>query len=207
MKIQESMENYLETIYILNQRTGFVRSVDIATELGFSKPSISNAMKKLKTEGYVQIEEKGRIVLTDKGCEIAERTYERHCIISQMLIDIGVIHNQNLLFSAHFSAFFQNSSSVVFCRSQALQPPRPLQTSRVPVIMLTAKGETFDKVLGLELGADDYIVKPFDPKELVARVKAVLRRYEPQQEEGDILRFPNLVLTCTSTVRVSPTYS
>jgi len=90
MKIQESMENYLETIYILNQRTGFVRSVDIATELGFSKPSISNAMKKLKTEGYVQIEEKGRIVLTDKGCEIAERTYERHCIISQMLIDIGV---------------------------------------------------------------------------------------------------------------------
>ena len=90
MKIQESMENYLETIYILNQRTGFVRSVDIATELGFSKPSISNDMKKLKTEGYVQIEEKGRIVLTDKGCEIAERTYERHCIISQMLIDIGV---------------------------------------------------------------------------------------------------------------------
>ncbi len=77
MKIQESMENYLETIYILNQRTGFVRSVDIATELGFSKPSISNAMKKLKTEGYVQIEEKGRIVLTDKGCEIAERTFHK----------------------------------------------------------------------------------------------------------------------------------
>lgn len=90
MKIQESMENYLETIYILNQRTGFVRSVDIATELGFSKPSISNAMKKLRTEGYVQIEEKGRIVLTDKGKEIAERTYERHCVISQMLIGIGV---------------------------------------------------------------------------------------------------------------------
>ena len=59
------------------------------------------------------------------------------------------------------------------------------KTSRVPIIMLTAKGETFDKVLGLELGADDYIVKPFDPKELVARVKAVLRRYEPKQEEVD----------------------
>ncbi len=57
------------------------------------------------------------------------------------------------------------------------------KTSRVPIIMLTAKGETFDKVLGLELGADDYIVKPFEPKELVARVKAVLRRYEPKQEE------------------------
>ncbi len=56
--------------------------------------------------------------------------------------------------------------------------------SQVPVIMLTAKGETFDKVLGLELGADDYIVKPFDPKELVARVKAVLRRYTKKDEDG-----------------------
>lgn len=72
------------------------------------------------------------------------------------------------------------------------------KTSRVPVIMLTAKGETFDKVLGLELGADDYIVKPFDPKELVARVKAVLRRYEPKQEEGDILRFPNLEINISN---------
>lgn len=72
------------------------------------------------------------------------------------------------------------------------------KTSRVPVIMLTAKGETFDKVLGLELGADDYIVKPFDPKELVARVKAVLRRHEPQQEEGDILRFPNLEINISN---------
>lgn len=53
--------------------------------------------------------------------------------------------------------------------------------SKVPIIMLTAKGETFDKVLGLELGADDYIVKPFEPKELIARVKAVLRRYEPKE--------------------------
>lgn len=66
--------------------------------------------------------------------------------------------------------------------------------SKVPVIMLTAKGETFDKVLGLELGADDYIVKPFDPKELIARVKAVLRRYETGsgQEDENILRFPDL---------------
>ncbi len=54
--------------------------------------------------------------------------------------------------------------------------------SAVPIIMLTAKGETFDKVLGLELGADDYIVKPFEPKELVARVKAVLRRYDSKNE-------------------------
>lgn len=63
--------------------------------------------------------------------------------------------------------------------------------SNVPVIMLTAKGETFDKVLALELGADDYIVKPFDPKELVARVKAVIRR-STQDEKTDILEYPNL---------------
>lgn len=72
------------------------------------------------------------------------------------------------------------------------------KTSLVPIIMLTAKGETFDKVLGLELGADDYIVKPFDPKELVARVKAVLRRYEPQQEVQDVLRFPNLEINLSN---------
>ncbi len=67
--------------------------------------------------------------------------------------------------------------------------------SSVPVIMLTAKGETFDKVLGLELGADDYMVKPFEPKELLARVKAVLRRYE--KKDGDVavqIVFPNLTI-------------
>ena len=90
MKIRESMENYLETIYILEKRTGYVRSVDVATELGFSKPSISNAMKKLKADGYVQIEEKGRIVLTESGRAIAEATYEKHCVISHLLMDIGV---------------------------------------------------------------------------------------------------------------------
>ena len=63
--------------------------------------------------------------------------------------------------------------------------------SNVPVIMLTAKGETFDKVLALELGADDYIVKPFDPHELVARVKAVIRR-STQDEKTDILEYPDL---------------
>ena len=90
MKTQESMENYLETIHVLEQKTGFVRSVDVATEMGFSKPSISNAMKKLKAEGYVQIEDKGRIVLTEKGRQVAENTYEKHCVISHWLMHIGV---------------------------------------------------------------------------------------------------------------------
>ena len=66
--------------------------------------------------------------------------------------------------------------------------------SDVPIIMLTAKGETFDKVLGLELGADDYMVKPFDPKELVARIKAMRRRAVPKSQSGNILEFDNLVV-------------
>lgn len=70
--------------------------------------------------------------------------------------------------------------------------------SNIPVIMLTAKGETFDKVLGLELGADDYVVKPFDPKELVARVKAVLRRYERKFSDTKEVVYPNLVVNLSN---------
>ena len=76
--------------------------------------------------------------------------------------------------------------------------------SNVPVIMLSAKGEIFDKVLGLELGADDYMIKPFDSKELVARVKAVLRRFEPAPAtspaaaSGKVVEYPNLVINLTN---------
>ena len=66
--------------------------------------------------------------------------------------------------------------------------------SQVPIIMLTAKGETFDKILGLELGADDYVVKPFDPKELLARVKAVTRRYSPEVKNNDVIKFSDLTI-------------
>ncbi|MBQ7455368.1 MAG: response regulator transcription factor [Clostridia bacterium] len=69
------------------------------------------------------------------------------------------------------------------------------RTSQIPIIMLTAKDETFDKVLGLELGADDYMTKPFDGKELLARVKAVLRRAAPASESGDTLSFPGLTVS------------
>ena len=69
------------------------------------------------------------------------------------------------------------------------------KTSRVPIIMLTAKGETFDKVLGLELGADDYIVKPFEPKELIARIKAVIRRSENAPEQEDTIRYENIEIS------------
>ncbi|NLA54586.1 MAG: response regulator transcription factor [Clostridiales bacterium] len=69
------------------------------------------------------------------------------------------------------------------------------QISSIPIIMLSAKDETFDKVLGLELGADDYITKPSDPKELVARVKAVLRRGQSDQQENDTVSFPGLTIS------------
>lgn len=81
-------------------------------------------------------------------------------------------------------------------------------TSQVPIIMLSAKGEIFDKVLGLELGADDYMIKPFDSKELVARVKAVLRRYHaapaapaspaPAGQQGDYVEYPDLIVNLTN---------
>lgn len=74
------------------------------------------------------------------------------------------------------------------------------KTSDMPVIMLTAKGETFDKVLGLELGADDYIVKPFEGKELVARVKAVLRRYLKDDEDVKVIEYNNLSINLSNYV-------
>jgi DNA-binding response OmpR family regulator len=77
------------------------------------------------------------------------------------------------------------------------------QRSSVPIIMLSAKGEIFDKVLGLELGADDYMIKPFDSKELVARVKAVLRRFQPDKSYlghsvGKIVEYPDLIVNQTN---------
>ncbi|EYE87893.1 PhoP family transcriptional regulator [Fervidicella metallireducens AeB] len=73
------------------------------------------------------------------------------------------------------------------------------KTSQIPVLMLTAKGETFDRVLGLELGADDYIVKPFEPKELVARIRAVLRRYKPQTQKR-ALEYDNIIIDADSYI-------
>lgn len=72
------------------------------------------------------------------------------------------------------------------------------RVSNIPIIMLTAKGETFDKVLGLELGADDYMVKPFENKELVARIKAILRRYDPKDNSDKEIVYPNIIINLTN---------
>ena len=90
MKIQESGENYLETILMLEQKNGTVRSIDIANELEFSKPSVSVAMKKLRENGCIQVSPEGSITLTDAGRKIAERIYERHELLSSWLIRLGV---------------------------------------------------------------------------------------------------------------------
>ena len=90
MKIQESAENYLETILILSHRNPYVRSIDIANELSFSKPSVSVAMKNLRENGYILMDDQGHITLSSIGKEIAETMYERHTMLSQWLMYLGV---------------------------------------------------------------------------------------------------------------------
>ncbi len=90
MKIGESAEDYLETILILKNRNGYVRSIDIATELGFSKPSVSVAMKNLRQNGYIRVDPNGYIELEDSGKAIAEKIYERHTFLSAWFIELGV---------------------------------------------------------------------------------------------------------------------
>lgn len=90
MKIQESAENYLETILVLSQRNGSVRSVEIAAALDFSKASVSVAMKQLRENGYVEVDAGGYITLTSPGMEIAQRIYERHQVLTNCLVALGV---------------------------------------------------------------------------------------------------------------------
>lgn len=90
MEIHEAAEMYLETILILKNRLGVVKSIDIAREMDYSKPTISIAMKKFKENGYIEIDDEGFITMTDKGRDIAERTYERHQVLSHWLEELGV---------------------------------------------------------------------------------------------------------------------
>ena len=89
-KRHESAEDYLENILILRERNGNVRSIDIVNEMNYSKPSISIAMKKLRTEGYVEMDLNGYITLTKSGEEIAQRIYSRHRLLEKVLVAIGV---------------------------------------------------------------------------------------------------------------------
>ena len=90
MHVNESAENYLETILVLSQKLPVVRSVDIATELDFKKPSVSVAMKKLRESEHITVSPEGYIPLTPSGKEIADRFYERHTLLSSWLERLGV---------------------------------------------------------------------------------------------------------------------
>ena len=90
MKIQQSAENYLETILMLQTRNGSVRSIDIANELSFSKPSVSVAMKNLRENGYIDVLSDGSIVLLPPGKAIAEKLYKRHTLLTKYFILLGV---------------------------------------------------------------------------------------------------------------------
>lgn len=93
--MQESGENYLETILILKERNGTVRSIDIANELGYAKPSVSRAVKLLVKKGLIVMEHSGELILTEKGLDMANSIYERHKIISEFFVDILGVDRKN----------------------------------------------------------------------------------------------------------------
>ena len=90
MTLQEPGEMYLETILILSQKSGFVRSVDIGEKMGYSKPSVSRAVGILRQGGYIQVGKDGGITLTDSGRAVAEKIYERHRLLTRFLVTLGV---------------------------------------------------------------------------------------------------------------------
>ena len=90
MVIRESAEDYLEAILIIGKEKGKVRSIDVAKYLGITKPSVSVAMKNLRNEGFIDVDEKGLLSLLPPGAEIANKTYEKHVTLRDMLISLGV---------------------------------------------------------------------------------------------------------------------
>jgi Mn-dependent DtxR family transcriptional regulator len=90
MQLQESGEMYLESIYVLSQKLNGVHSIDISEYMGYSKPSVSRAVGLLKKGGYIQIDEENHITLTESGLEVARKIYERHTLLTAMLMNLGV---------------------------------------------------------------------------------------------------------------------
>ena len=90
MRLQESGEMYLETILILSQKQGHVWAIDISEEMGYSKPSVSRGLKILRENSYISIDKNGYVTLSKTGKEVAEKIYERHQVLSEVLIRLGV---------------------------------------------------------------------------------------------------------------------
>ncbi len=149
--------------------------------------------------------EKQRILIVDDDENIAELIslyLTKECFETKMVLDGEEALKQFPVFKPNLVLL-----DLMLPGIDGYQVCRELRaSSQVPIIMLSAKGEIFDKVLGLELGADDYIIKPFDSKELVARVKAVLRRYQAapaaslpaQTPQGDYVEYPDLIVNLTN---------
>lgn len=93
MEISEAIENYLETILVLSKKKPELHAIDICDELGYSRPTLSVVLKKMKKEGLIAVDENNHITLTDEGRKIAEKIYERHNVISKFFMDIGVEKN------------------------------------------------------------------------------------------------------------------
>ena len=117
MIMGESAENYLETILILSQKKALVRSVDIATELGYSKPSVCVAMRNLREHGYIVTDGDGSITLTPAGLEIANNVYNRHEIITKWLIGIGVSKDQAAIDACRIEHIISQDSFECLCNA------------------------------------------------------------------------------------------
>ena len=117
MKILESAENYLETILMLSQKNNYVRSIDIANELNYSKPSVSVAMKKLRESELITVDENGHISLTEKGLSIANTMYERHSLLSNWLISLGVPEDIALEDACRIEHVISQESFECLCKS------------------------------------------------------------------------------------------
>lgn len=90
MKIQKASEDYLEAMLMMQEKHGYIRSIDVAEQLGVKKPSVSYATKRLRENGYITMDEKGLISLTDSGMEIARRIYKRHKLLTEFFVHLGV---------------------------------------------------------------------------------------------------------------------
>jgi len=90
MSLYESGQMYLETIYVLSQQRNFVRAIDVSEHMGYSKPSVSRAVSTLKKEGYITVSEEGALELTELGLNVAQTMYERHTVLTKLLIGLGV---------------------------------------------------------------------------------------------------------------------
>ena len=110
MKILESAENYLETILVLKSKNDCVRSIDVANELGFTKPSVSVAMKQLRENGYITVAEDGSLNLTEKGISVAENVFERHNILAKALMLLGVDEETAYSDSCKIEHYISNES-------------------------------------------------------------------------------------------------